>query len=128
MKTLLGTSRPHPVRYVRATLAVAALVCSLGAVAGAATASASTEAYCAPCFSGSYGIGIADGNAHFITRSYAHETNVANAWICAGDNQTKEYVCNPNETWRNYGGGSFLNGSWINHYHGYVEVNAHVDF
>ncbi len=94
----------------------------------ALTASASTDAYCAPCFSGNYGLGTSDPRSHLITKSYAHMLSPKNQWVCAGDAQTQEYVCNVNETYRSYLGINYYNGSWINHYHGYAEVNAHVDF
>jgi hypothetical protein len=94
----IGGQRKLPALF--AVLAIA-ITCAWSA-GGAVTASAATDAYCAPCFSGNYGLGVADPRSHQITLSYAHMLSPKNQWVCVGDAQTKEYVCGVNETYRSY--------------------------
>jgi hypothetical protein len=106
---------------------VFAAVCLAGLV-WAVSALAATDAYCNPCYSPSYGYKWVDGNAHYITLSYAHELTYANEWVCAGDTYTEVYTCGVNEASQGYSAKNNIHGAWINHVHAAVNGNAHVDY
>jgi hypothetical protein len=119
------TTRP---RRRRAGVVVAlAAACVIGLLV-AVSAIGATEAYCNPCFSPEYGYGISDPNAHFINTSYAHELTAPNQWVCAGDTFTNVFTCAVNEASQGYSATRNIHGAWINHYHGAVNGNAHVDY
>ncbi|MBA3809703.1 MAG: hypothetical protein H0X28_15130 [Solirubrobacterales bacterium] len=127
MKTDQNRRKARPGRQSAGVIVTLAVVCVVGLLA-AVSALGATDAYCNPCYSPYYGYGIEAPSAHYIKTSYAHELTAPNQWVCAGDSYTGVYTCGVNEASQGYSATRNIHGSWINHYHGAVNGNAHVDY